>query len=178
MITEQWATVPQYGGYYDVSTLGRVRLNSTAPEGLYRRLRKAGDFISVHTSNSGYLHVNLRTSYDERTAAGVHRLILMAFRPEGYSAELQVNHKNGVKTDNRLENLEWCTHRQNLDHAWETGLRKRPKRDILTEDNVRTIRAEYVPGGGVPMREIGERYGVTSHAVWRVIHRRNWRGVQ
>ncbi|MCM1217913.1 MAG: HNH endonuclease [Lachnospiraceae bacterium] len=57
----------------------------------------------------------------------VHRLVMNTFCPIENSEELQVNHINGHKDDNRLENLEWCTRSENLIHAFKTGLEERPK---------------------------------------------------
>ena len=70
----------------------------------------------------GYLTVGLANSGNPNTTLSVHRLVALHFLPNPYQHP-QLNHKNGDKTDNKVENLEWCTAKHNINHALETGLR-------------------------------------------------------
>ena len=83
--------------------------------------RKDGYIYKPSLDNKGYLRVRLTypdaNSTDGRYTFKVHRLVAM-FYLKNYSEELQVNHKNGIKTDNRKENLEMVTNRENVIHAW------------------------------------------------------------
>jgi hypothetical protein len=88
---------------YEVSNQGRVR---NAHTGLVLRLRKC---------RSGYFDVLLNYKGQEKRFY-VHSLVATAF-VEGWREGLEVNHKNGVKTDNRAENLEWVTSSENHQHA-------------------------------------------------------------
>lgn len=72
--------------------------------------------------DTGYLTVGLANSGNKNTTLTVHRLVALHFLPNPYQHP-QINHKNGNKRDNRVENLEWCTSKQNINHAFETGLR-------------------------------------------------------
>lgn len=95
-----------------------------------------------------------------------HRLIAQAFIPNPENKPY-INHKNGIKTDNKVGNLEWCTNQENVDHAWRTGL-MRPRKGIshhgakLTEVQVINIRHCR---GAISAAAIAERYGISpSHA--------------
>ena len=88
---------------YEVSNLGRMR---NAHTGQVLRLRKG---------RKGYFDVLLQYKGQEKRFY-VHKLVATAF-VEGWREGLEVNHKNGIKTDNRAENLEWVTHSQNHQHA-------------------------------------------------------------
>lgn len=73
---------------------------------------KSGKIVKQRVDKYGYLRVNLEAS---------HRLVAQAFIPNPENKP-EVNHKNGCKTDNRVENLEWCTRLENIEHAIATGL--------------------------------------------------------
>lgn len=78
-------------------------------------------FIKQTKQSKGYLSVSLhKGKYDCKKLC--HRLIAETFIPNPKELP-QVNHINGIKTDNRIENLEWCTAKQNTRHAWNIGLR-------------------------------------------------------
>lgn len=81
-------------------------------DGSVKRI-KTGNILSPSMNNSGYLTVNVGKS--------VHRMVARAF-VDGYEPGLDVNHINGVKTDNRAENLEWCSRSRNIKHSFEIGL--------------------------------------------------------
>lgn len=74
--------------------------------------------------NSGYFQVCLSKDRKIKSIM-VHRLVAKAFLPLKEGKRI-VNHKNGVKTDNRVENLEWCTHSENSKHANTNGLAPNP----------------------------------------------------
>jgi len=76
--------------------------------------------LSPFLSKNGYLVVSTLQN-GKRPKVFVHRLIAMCF-VHGYQPHLTVNHINGIKTDNRPENLEWVTLAQNTKHEWATGL--------------------------------------------------------
>ena len=89
-------------------------------------------FISCKGDKNGYLRVGLTNASGLKTFK-VHRVILQTFRPvEGMEA-LEVNHINGNKTDNRVENLEWVTTLENIQHAIKTGLRSPPPSGLSSE---------------------------------------------
>lgn len=114
---EIWKDIPEYEGLYQISNLGNVRSqHSNRMNG-----QKPGKLLKIALMKNGYMSLELRMS-DTNKRHLVHRLIAEAFilNPDNKPV---VNHINGIKTDNRIENLEWCTQSENVRHAIDTGLR-------------------------------------------------------
>lgn len=109
---KEWRDVSGYEGLYKVSSEGEV----VGPRGF---ILKGG--INVR----GYKYVILSNGKSQVNRV-VHRLVATAFIDNPHNKE-DVNHLNGVKTDNRLVNLEWATRSENVQHAYDTGLAKATK---------------------------------------------------
>lgn len=122
---EIWRDVPGYEGKYLVSDTGKVQ-------------NQKGHQLQPRISNSGYPRVWLSTHGEVKSHA-LHRLVASAFLPNPTLLP-EVNHLNGVKTDNRVENLEWCTVSHNRLHSQyvlqkESG---KPKRRVICLTTGRT----------------------------------------
>lgn len=115
---------------YEVSNLGRVKNILT------NRILKP-------CLSQGYLFVNL---YPNKKRYRIHFLVLSTFKP--IKNKLIINHKDGIKTNNILNNLEWCTHSYNMQHAYDNNLIKSKKyenngRAILNKSDAKEIRKLY-----------------------------------
>ena len=104
---EEWRDVLGFEELYQVSNLGNVRTVK----------RGEATVMAQEKQQNGYLSVHLRNRGIERRAS-VHRLVAEAFIPNPDGLR-DVNHKNGIKTDNRLENLEWMSHSDNIKHQYQ-----------------------------------------------------------
>ena len=106
----------------DIFTINKnkIRRNGRKDNRKGRKLKPAND-------KDGYLRITL-TNNGKRKSYCVHRLVVRAFL-DNYSDELQVNHINGIKKDNRIENLEMVTPQENIKHSIETGLKPKLERD-------------------------------------------------
>lgn len=138
---EIWKDVKGYEGIYKVSNHGRVYSYPKKNLKGYGATHN-GKILKPCPSikNKTYCGVVLSKG-KTRKKSNIHRLVLETFVPNKKSSKLVVNHKNGIKKDNRLCNLEWCTRSQDRQHAYDTGLRKITKR---MRDNCSLIRKKYV----------------------------------
>ena len=170
----EWRDVVDVPGY-QVSACGQVRsVDRLVPciDGRIKRLR--GKTLSLRGSSAGYWTAQLSRGVQRL----VHRLVAEAFI--GPSEGRWVNHKNGNKKDNRVENLEWCSPSDNMRHAVATGLTPKPplKRGVdqhkarLNEEKVRQIRTEYANGAGIA--RLARQYGVGESTVRNVIQGNSW----
>lgn len=142
----------------EVSTLGRIRNP------------KHGRILTQHIGNHGYWCVKIRRK-EKLVRYSVHRLVALAHIPGDPS--LTVNHKDGDKLNNALDNLEWISHSANVRHEWSTGLVdvRGMKNGVakLTDDDVREIRQSH---DSYPT--MATRFGVTTQTIYRVRKRTRW----
>ncbi|MBL7692606.1 MAG: NUMOD4 motif-containing HNH endonuclease [Flavipsychrobacter sp.] len=121
MTAEKWMPIPVYGGIYEVSDTGLVRSVDRyvdLPGEKRRRIR--GKQLSPKRSKDGYLFVSLSKDGVAKTHY-IHRLVATAYIPNPNGLP-EVNHLDGIKTNNAVINLDWCTHRDNVRHAYANGL--------------------------------------------------------
>lgn len=126
----EWKDIPGYEGLYQVSNDGQVRSLQMWDGHKYRR-RETPKLLKQHDNkvSKGYMIVNLKKPGGHKKDCRVHRLVAMAFIPRVEGKE-QINHIDGNTKNNTVENLEWCTPRENIVHAYTTGLKKSFKYDV------------------------------------------------
>lgn len=128
--TEYWVNIPLLKGLYQISNFGQVRrVESKIEKRRHHNQRIVywkGRIVRPTIAN-GYYRVCLSVD-NLKIYISPHRVMAEVFLPNP-KLYIQVNHKNGNKLANWIENLEWCTAKQNTQHAFKTGLRKKHKRD-------------------------------------------------
>ena len=165
---ERWLPVVGFEGWYEISDWGRLK-RAMSGKGTF-----VGRILCGGLDKDGYRYTSLSIDGIAHKVK-IHRLVMAAFVgpcPEGK----EVNHKDGDKTNNYVENLEYITHRENNIHALNTGLRTSPRGEAhchskVTEKDVHEIRRSH---GEKSNKEIAERFGITKPAVCHIVSRRNW----
>ena len=176
-VIEEWKALDKTNGYYEISNWGRVR---RAKPGVNTVV---GQIIKQGTNGWGYAFATVKDGKGGRVSFCVHTCVAeMFFGPK--PAEHVVNHIDGNKKNNRVDNLEYVTVGGNLKHAYTTGLRG-PKnsggmigedhpRAKLTASDVIDIRREY-QAGECTQKKLAERYGVSTSAIADILSGRHWR---
>lgn len=169
---------------YEVSNMGRVRSTQhfrrkISRVGKEHLAQYQGKILKTFKNQKGYESVRL-SIYGDGTSLTqtVHKLVMLSFkgpRPEGY----QINHINGIKTDNKLENLEWATQSGNMKHAYKLGLKSmkgelNPKSKLKVKDiiEIRTRRSNREK-----IKDLAVIYGVSTSQITEIVKRRSWRSV-
>lgn len=142
---ETWKEIPGFEGRYEVSNLGRVK---SLPREVSNHTGKSmvkEKILKQRADCKGYMRIDLNDNDGKHKYLGVHRLVAMAFIPNPENKP-QINHIDGVKNHNFVENLEWVTNQENHDHAVLNGLypnqhelRERKKKEILRGEKVKGL---------------------------------------
>ncbi len=163
---EEFRPVVGHEGLYEVSSFGRIKslnFNGTKQERILKPRWDGHGYYLVHLYKDK-IRVNVK----------IHRLVALAFVPNPEDKGT-VNHRKGMKTDNRFFMLEWATQSENNKEAFRIGLRdnkgEKQSRVKLTEAQVLEIRAKI---GMKLQKEIGAEYGVSKHAISAISRRKNW----
>lgn len=130
MTEEIWKDIPGFEGRYQVSNLGKVKsldrktIKKDSHGGLCIQQSKGmplKQFLNGGRKGTKYPFVVLTVSHSIQKSYNVHRLVALVFvdNPEG---KLEVNHKDGDKSNNNANNLEWCTRKENVAHSVKSGL--------------------------------------------------------
>lgn len=173
---EVWKDIPGFDSY-QASDHGRIRSKARTTIG---RSRSGNSFtrhidgspIKPRLSNAGYF----RCMIDRKTVS-VHRIIATTFI-ENPSELPCVNHIDGDKSNNTAENLEWCTHQSNTEHAYATSLLvvkscQESHLAKLTDSQVREIRSHLADR--VPQRTIAAMYNMSQRAIAAISTGRSWK---
>lgn len=180
-ILSEWSAYPECNSY-GASKDGRVCSFD------YKHTGKTKELVQ-HIDKYGYKYVFMKIN-GRKVKRLVHRIVLSAFvdNPEN---KPQVNHKNGVRTDNNIENLEWCTASENCLHGYRVNGRKNSKCQIetarglfssennpkskITEDIARQIVSERKNGS--MLKEIAAKYKISVSQVSAICNGKFWKDI-
>ena len=149
---------------------------------LYRWLKLTRKYKSLGRLNSGGYKQLTKTIDGVEFNALEHRIIYCYFNGmDDFPSHMTINHINGIKTDNRIENLEMVSQSENLKHAYETNLRKAKKGRFnpsskLTEKDVEEI-ISFLENGEKRVKELSLMYGVSTTVIYKIKSNESWRHV-
>jgi len=175
---EIWKDIKGYEGYYQVSTLGRVKsLDRIVLAKDKRKINYKGKILKLLTARK-YISVSLNKS-GEFKSPSVHRIVAETFIDNPLLKQ-EVNHMDGNKYNNHVDNLEWCTRKENDDHARKTGLTNTKGENCslskLKEKDVIEIRRLYATGDYY-QKDIAEMFGITQGGVGHIVRRMVWKHI-
>lgn len=169
--------IPGFEGMYSVFSSGEVRsLDRIAHyqrNGKTFEKRLKGRPLQPGVDKDGY-HFVIFSKEHCATLFKLHRLVAQSFIPNPDNKP-QVNHKNGIKTDNHVENLEWCTDKENKQHMYrilKVGIGEGHSQAKLTANNVKSIRMAYTIGRS--QARIAEDYNISPGTVSDIIRGKTW----
>lgn len=172
MEQEIWKSIKTYEGLYEVSNLGRIKsLSKRWSVGI-----KKETVLRPSISKAGYLRVVLCHNSIKKHIT-IHKLVATHFCTNDNGNKI-INHKNGIKSDNRADNLEWCTYSENALHAFSQGLVKPQKGERngntkIKEQDVSKIKRLYKEER-LSQIKIGLIFGISQTQVGRIVNNKRW----
>lgn len=163
---EIWKKIIGFENQYEISNVGNLRSIDRLVDHYKggKRLYK-GSIKKIRLNDKGYYRCNLKKE-GKRYDFTVHRLVAIAFLENLDNNKKIINHINGIKTDNRVENLEWCTESENVIHA----VKERLIKTKLTDNEVLDILKSNLSN-----RKLGDIYNVNSTIIWRIKNRKAYK---
>lgn len=170
---EEWRDIKGHEGCYQVSSMGRVKSFDTYRKGKNGSKRRCLSRILKPLNANGYQKVALYTKKSNKHFL-IHRLVAKTFINNNKNKPC-VNHIDGIKTNNTVSNLEWCTYSENSKHAKDTGLWKplmgsKNGKSKLDEDEVVKIK-------GLLQSVIAAVYGVNPRCISDIKTGRTWKNI-
>lgn len=179
MDKEIWRSVLGYEGLYEVSNFGRIKsLDRYIPQRNNSRALRKGKILSQSVIKGGYLRVPLAKNKIHEMCL-VHRIVAKAFIPNPQNFK-EVNHIDGNKQNNCVNNLEWCSRSENVKHAFDIGLARKRKGELshrakFTKSEIEYIRAVYIPRNKqYGARALSRRFNVARTTIERILRNQTY----
>lgn len=166
MEEEIWLPVEGYEGYYEISNLGNVRSLNLLVNCKAGSLRKRyGRLLKTKENGMGYAVVSL-AKYGLSKKVSVHRLVAHTFIPNPENKPF-VNHIDNKTMNNKVSNLEWCTPKENIQHAVKQGRFTGINVKYFTDSEIKQIRELYKQG--VSQKELTIRFGSNKYRIHAIV---------
>jgi len=173
---EIWKDIKGYESLYQVSNYGRVkRLGKTVERSYHGNIQYKEKILKIKTTNT-YHQIGL-TKNKTRKHYLLHRIVCIAFIPNPNNKP-EVNHINGLKNDNRVENLEWVNASENIKHAFKSGLKsqKGQKNNASKLNNKQVYDIKYIKKN-FDQRDLAKEYNVSVSLINYIINNKIWKHI-
>lgn len=164
---EVWKDIEGYEGLYQVSNLGRVKSLERYFENHSKLQKLEGKIKAIRIDTGGYYTTDLYCNNKQRTWK-VHRLVAMAFIPNP-EKKPTVNHKDGNKLNNNVDNLEWCTQHEQNEHFYRLGLKSKENIDkaikAMNKANAKKVKCLETGVVYESASDAGRKIGISSSLV-------------
>lgn len=167
---EIWKEIDGYNGHYLINAIGQIK----SKQKNWKNYRIKTPVLHPQ----GYYTVVLWLNYKPKLFK-IHRLIAQYFIPNPLNLPA-INHKNGIKTDNRIGNLEWCTFQHNVRHMFDnkltTAIGETHYNSKLKKRDIKWIRENYHPKK-MHTGIISKKFGITPQCAGRILLRKSWKHI-
>ncbi len=163
-----------FSEFYEVSNTGKIRNSRNKRE------------VKLQISNTGYCYYCGGTGKRKsQKIFRVHRAMMESFQVPNPENKSSINHKDGDKLNNSFDNLEWCTHKENIQHAWDTGLRNSDSisgvnncSSILKEEDILFIKNNYIPYSRIfGTRRLGIMFNVDHSVISEIVNNKSYKNM-
>lgn len=177
MQNEEWRDILEYENYYQVSSFGRIRSverDVLRKDGIWQHC-KSYILIPFQGTTCNYLSIQLCKNNVTKKFL-IHRLVAIAFLGLVRGYGLEVNHKDGNRHNNRLDNLELVSHQENIDHSIAHNLKndygEKSTNAKLTNKQASEIRDKWMKG--MLQVDLAEMYGVAKQTICNIVHNKTY----
>lgn len=178
---EIWKAIPEWEGFYEASSLGRIRsldktITAVSRWGSPQVYFRAGRVLKLKLDRDGYLGCHLVHSGRNKHYKA-HQLVCIAFHGPAPTPQHVVAHGDGVRAGNTPDNLRWATTKENHADRWLHGTepaRDKHPRAKVTKGSAALIRRRW--RNGESQNRIASSLGLSTATVWKVVHGQHWTG--
>ncbi len=172
METEIWKDIKGFENKYQISSLGNVK-SIDRYDSLGRF--KPSKLRTISIEKDGYSYITLVGNKSKSKSFFIHRLVAQAFLPLPKTKDLQINHIDGNKNNNSIDNLEWVTAQENVIHALKTGLRCSGEDHYWAKlTNAQVLEIPNLLNLGYTQKKISKLYNVSYSTIKNICQKRKW----
>lgn len=170
---EVWKEIVDYEEYYSISNFGRVRSKDRiVSRGKDRTYLKEGRVLSL-LNNKGYKLVFLYKGYNRKQAL-IHQLVAIHFI-DNINNRNEINHLDCNPNNNRVDNLEWCTHKENMVHASKNNLLPCGENNGNSLLNKKVVLEIFKSKDSVQL--LAKRYNISSSSIYKIKQKKIWKHI-